>query len=646
LRLAHQRAGVFDGLSVADAVMATARAERRLAAILMADVVGYSRLVEQDEAGTLSALKELRRDVVDPLLSEHRGRIIKLLGDGALAEFGSVVDAVNCAVAVQQQTAARQAGVPPERRIVFRIGINLGDVVVEGEDLLGDGVNVAARLEQLCVPGGVLISGTAYDHLQGKFGLPLDYAGEQQVKNIARPVRTYRVNLDGSSLPWRLRLRPYSRRLKWVAVLAMIVLLAGASWFALMRPDAGPAASDVPLVAVLPFDDMSGRQELSYFGEGVAEDIISMLSRVPDLKVMSRNSSFTYKGQAVDLRKVGTELGVTHVLEGSVRREGDRVRIVAQLIDARTGEHVWAERFDHSGTDPWALQDEVTEKIVKTLVGDAGSLNREQYRKAWGKDSTDLEEYDYYLRGHSLYVQLLPEAIEKARRIWEEGLSKFPDSALLKIEVASAYHTRAWNGWSEDLRADYQKAGDLVREAMAQPMLSPIELRRGHFLSAFLDATELRFDHAVAEAEAAINLSPYDVYMLGSLSQISIMAGLPDQALQRIDRAAALLDTDPHISQELAVYRGWALTVSGKYEEALAAFSEDHDTDSNFGSLMRAIILNRLGRIKEAADQLKRALEIDPQFTQAKWREVVFYSDPAIVEREIADLASLGLPEK
>jgi adenylate cyclase len=626
--------------------MTATRVERRLAAILMADIVGYSYLVGRDEVGTLSAWKHLRREVLDPLLSEHHGRTIKLLGDGILAEFASVVDAVSCAASIQKETAARQADLPPDRRIVFRIGVNLGDVVVEEGDLLGDGVNVAARLEQLCEPGGVLISGTAYDHLQGKFGLPLDYAGQQQVKNIARPVRTYRVNIDGSGQPWRLRFRPYSRRVRWAGCLLGIALVAGVSWSAFVRPGAAPGtASVLPSVAVLPFDDMSGQSAFGYFGDGVAEDIISMLSRVPDLRVIARNSSFTYKGQAVDVRQVGKDLGVTHVLEGSVRKDTDRMRIVAQLVDAKTGEHVWAERFDRSGVDPWALQDEVTERIVTALAGDIGTLKRAQYSDAWGKDSTSLGEYDYYLRAHDLLRQLLPDTNEQALQIATEGLSRFPNSALLRLELGYAYFLRGWNAWSDNLTAEYQAAGKLVREAMAQPALSPLERRLGHYLSSFIAATERKFDKALNEAEAAIELSPYDVYMLAGLSQIPVMAGKPAEALEWIDRAA-LLDTNPQISQEVAFYRGWALTVEGKLEEALAALDKDQRGDDVFTPLVQAIVLNRLGRTEEARAKLKEALASEPGFTQATWRELFFYSDPSIVEQEVADLASLGLPEK
>ena len=540
---------------------------------------------------------------------------------------------------------------------MFRIGVNLGDVVVEGDDLMGDGVNIAARLEQLCEPGGVLVSGTAYDHLQGRLGLPLEFTGEQQVKNIARPVRAYRVRLDGGpagrSAAWapsrrtqRVRFWPYSRRLGWAAALVGIALVAGASWSAFMRPGAAPGtASALPSVAVLPFDDMSGQSAPGYFGDGVAEDIISMLSRVPELRVVARNSSFTFKGKPVDVREVGEKLGVTHVLEGSVRKDADRLRIVAQLVDAKTGEHVWAERFDRSGTDPWALQDEVTEKVVTALAGDVGALKKAQYSEAWGKDRASLGEYDYYLRAEDLLRRLLPDTNEQALQIATEGLSKFPNSALLKLELGHAYFLRGWNAWSDNVTAEYRQAGKLVREAMAQTALSPLERRWGHIWSAFIAVTEREFERALSEAEAAIELSPYDAYWLAVLSQISIMAGKPAQALEWIDRAASL-DTNPETSGEIAFYRGWALAVEGKLEDSLAALENDHREEQRDTSLMQAIVLNRLGRTEEAAAKLKAALAMDPKFTQATWRELYVYSDPAIVEREVADLASLGLPEK
>ena len=428
--------------------MAIARVERRLAAIMVADIVGYSRLIEADEAGTLEAIRDLRRAVIDPLLARSHGRIVKLMGDGLIGEFGSVVDAVACAAALQRGVAARQAEVPPGRRIVFRIGVNLGDVVVEGEDLLGDGVNVAARLEQLCEPGGVLVSGTAYDHLQGKLDLPFDDAGEQRLKNIARPVRTWRIRLDGAK-PARRRSNAWWPR-RWAlpaAAAALIALLvAGAWWW--FRPDA--PASGPPAIAVLPFVNMSGDPAQDYLGAGVAEDIITVLATFPALRVVSRLSSFTYD-KPVRVQEVGQALGVRYVLEGSVRRTADKVRVTAQLIDAETGDHVWANRFDAEAADVVAIQEDVANKIYGSLAGLTGEIRKEEEQGAWRKSAPSLAEYDYYLRGHELFFHFTAEDNLRARQIWQEGLSKFPDPALLRIKLAFAYLEPVVELWTQTL---------------------------------------------------------------------------------------------------------------------------------------------------------------------------------------------------
>lgn len=286
----------------------------------------------------------------------------------------------------------------------------------------------------------------------------------------------------------------------------------------------------------------------------------------------------------------------------------------------------------------------MTEKILTALIGDNGTLRIAQYRDAWGKDSTSLQEYDYYLRAHALVTKLELEPVARAIVIATEGLSKFPQSALLKIELGIAYFIRGFNGWSNDLTADYQRAGTLVREAWAEPTLSPMERRLGYYLLAFVEMTEKKFDQALSDAEAAIGLSPYDIYMLVGLSQISVSAGKPGQALEWLDRAASL-DANPQLAEELAFYRAWALAVEGRYEESLSALRESPQ-DETQTLLWQAIVLYRLGRTDEATAELKKALAMDPEFTQIKWRELWFYSDPTIVEREIADLAGLGLPEK
>src|SRR6266851_547286 len=323
--------------------LATERVERKLAAILAADIAGYSRLMGADEEGTLARLKALRRELIDPAISEHRGRIVKTTGDGMLVEFSSVVDAVRCAVEVQREMALRNASVPATRRIEFRMGINLGDIIIDEHDIYGDGVNVAARLEALAEPGGVLVSRTVRDHVRDKLGFAFEDMGEQQVKNIARPIRIHRIRLaEEAGVP---SVSPSYR----------------ATTPALVLPDK-------PSVAVLPFTNMSGDPDQEFVSDGIAEDVITALSRYPSLFVIARNSCFTYKGRAVDVKQIGRELGVRYVLEGSVRKAGNRIRVTAQLVEAETGNHVWAERYDRDLADIFALQDEITEAVTVAIA--------------------------------------------------------------------------------------------------------------------------------------------------------------------------------------------------------------------------------------------------------------------------------------
>ena len=405
--------------------------ERRLAAIVAADIVGYPRLAESDENGTLAAIKTLRREIIDPLLTEHHGRIVKLMGDGAIAEFGSVVDAATFAITMQKEVTAHQAQVPPDSRIVFRIGINLGDVVVEDGDLLGDGVNVAARLEQLCDPGGVLISGTAYDHLHGKFEHPLEFTGEQHVKNISRPVRAYRIRLDGRRAGWRPSptwLRQW--HLPTAAVLA--VLIGGAfMWWPPREQQAetaiveraAPPLPDKPSIAVLPFDSFGSDPEQIHFADGIAEDLITDLSKLSGIFVIARNSSWTYKGKPTKVQTVGAELGVRYVMEGSVRRQGDQVRINAQLIDATSGHHLWAERYDGPFGNMFAFQDKVIGQILAAL---AVELTGEEQARVAQAETKDPRAYDALLQGwEHLRRETEPDTL-KAITLFEKAVELDP----------------------------------------------------------------------------------------------------------------------------------------------------------------------------------------------------------------------------
>jgi len=366
--------------------MAEARVERRLAAILAADVAGYSRLMGIDEEGTLTALKAHRRELIDPKIAEHRGRIVKTTGDGALVEFASPVDAVRCALEIQRAMAERNAAIPEERRIEFRIGINVGDIIIDEGDIYGDGVNIAARVESLASPGSICISDNGYQQIS-KLALDVSDMGERQLKNIPQPVRLYDIRLNGTSA------RP---------VLAL---------------------PDRPSIAVLPFQNMSGDPEQEYFSDGLSEDIITLLSAWRSFPVIARNSSFAFKKQSRDIRMIARELSARYVIEGSVRKSSNRVRVTAQLIDAESGHHLWAKKFDGALDDVFALQDEITRQIVISVEPE---MEKAELRKSETKRSTSLDAWDYFLRGRAFLHQLTPEDVVRARAMFERAVELDP----------------------------------------------------------------------------------------------------------------------------------------------------------------------------------------------------------------------------
>jgi adenylate cyclase len=368
-----------------------------------------------------------------------------------------------------------------------------------------------------------------------------------------------------------------------------------------------------------------------------------MLSRYPDLAVVARNSSFVYKGKAVDVRQVGKELGVAFVLEGSVRKEADKVRIVAQLIDARTGQHVWAQRYDNAGSDPWALQDKVIGKIVTSLAGERGQVKRAEYKQAWGKDTADLEEYDYYLRGHELLMRFTKEGNTRAGEIWREGLAKFPNSSLLRVKLGWFHDQRAFEYWSVDAAADFRRAGELAREALAMENVSPQTQRLGHWLLAYVSLYGDRdFERALSEAEAAKALAPYDAHLLGDLSQVLTATGKPDEALGWLEESRR---RDPGLTG-LEWNWAWAYCVKGDYEKAIEAASRIEPPSLAERYILPAASYVRLGRMEEARAAVAKLLELDPGFSQVKVRVGYVYSDPSVLDRQLADLGKAGLPEK
>ena len=586
--------------------------ERRLSAILAADVVGYSSLMEQDEAGTFGRLRAHRKELFEPEIEKHHGRIFKLTGDGLFAEFTSVVNAVECAVSLQRGLAERNANVAEDQRMYVRIGINLGEVIVEGDDRLGESVNIAARLEQLAEPGGICVSGKVSKEVEKKLAFAFEPMGEQKVKNITEQVQVYKVKLEGP----KVRSRPRE------------------------TPPMQEVSSTVPAVAVLPFDDLSADQNLRYLGDGVAEDVITALSRFPDLVVVARGSSFAYKGKAIDMRQIGRELGVGFVVEGSVRKEGEKLRIVSQLIDTKNGEHVWAERFDRAGTDPWALQDEVTGMIVSALTGETGALKQAQYRQAWGKGATTLEEYDYYLRGHAQYVKYTKEGIERSGEIWREGLAKFPNSPLLKVKLGWHHMMRVMIFVSHDPPADVRKVGELARHVLANEHLSPQVARLANWLISYVLVQEKDFDGALAAADKTVALAPYDAWMLSRLTMVLVQVGRPDQALQWADQAAA---RDPALGWHYNRGRGWAQLVLGRFGEAVNALTQTEYADF---PLLLAIAYVRLGRLAEARAEVGKMMKINPRITLQVWRLRYSFRDPAILDRHALDLVQAGLPKR
>jgi len=620
--------------------------ERKLAAILAADVAGYSRLMELDEAGTFERLKARRTELVEPAIAAHRGSIFKLMGDGLLAEFGSVVDAVECAVEIQRGMAERNAGLPEDHRIEVRIGVNLGEVIVEGTDRHGEGVNIAARLEQLAEPGAICVSGKVANEVEKKLAFGFESMGAQKVKNIVEPIPVYRVKLDGVGAPPR-RKATNSALPAWprLAAAAMVLLagLVAAGWYGLVRsPSRAVAEVHFPAIAVLPFDDLSPDKSLGNLGDGVSEDIISMLSRFTDLSVTSRNSSFVYKGKPVDIRQVGHDLSVDYALEGSVRKEADQTRVTAQLVNAKTGDHVWAEHYDRVGNDPSA-QNEATEKIVRAITGDLGVIKKAQYHDAWAKDPANLTEYDYYLRTHDLInTATSKESTDRAARTAEEGLAKYPDSNLIKMQLAWAHFTAAWNAYSDDIPADLRKTGELTRSVLANDDLSPQVKKLAHWLFAFVLASEGEFERALHEADTAVAFGPYDGIMYATLAQMLMTAGQVKKGMEWNELAHP---QDPGGLGLQNYNRGLGFRLSGKYEDSIAAFKQAGYPDG-VTPLEVAIALVRLGRIDEAKGEVKLALKNNPKFTGAAWAATYFYSDPSILDRDVADLAKAGLPEK
>ncbi len=625
---------------------------RRLTTIVATDVVGYSRLMGEDEAGTLSALKSLRRDLIKPKELQYHGRTVKLMGDGALMEFASVVDAVSFAAEVQMAMRERNAEVPEHRQIVYRMGINIGDIIVEGDDIYGDGVNVAARLERLCEPGGVCVSRNVFNQVKGKLDLTFEHLGERGVKNIAEPVTVYRVALDDKAAALVtpvVHAVATGGRSRWPAIatgFAVCVLgIAGLVWWQPWVPEVEPASvermafplPDKPSIAVLPFNNISDDPSQEYFADGMTEDLITDLSKISGLFVIARNSSFVYKNQQVTVRKVAEDLGVRYVLEGSVRRIGDQVRINAQLIDATSGGHVWAERYDRKLDNIFALQDAIIERVVQALELHLTDAEQEQRDK--GPETTSLEAYDLVLRARKLMTRFDHKAANEARELLQRAIEIDP-AYTEAYSLLGFYYFDEWRVWGSKRDQNLSRALELATTAVE---LSPSD-PAPHVLLAMVYQWRREFNAANAEADRAIALEPRDAITLSNLGSMLFYAGRGEEAAAVIEQAIRL---DPFHPPNYLEWLGNAYWFLGDSAQCVEVAKRGVALDPNYVSLhvVLAVCYAALGREEEARAAAAEILRINPRFTLKAYSSYVPYTDDRDLQRRVDLLRNAGVPE-
>jgi TolB-like protein/class 3 adenylate cyclase len=585
---------------------------RRLAAILAADVAGYSRLMGADEEGTHERLQTHFRELVNPKIAEHRGRAVKNTGDGLLAEFQSVVDAVRCAVEIQRGMIDREPEVPDERRIRFRIGVNLGDVIVEEHDIFGDGVNVAARLEALAEPGEICVSRVVRDQVRDRLDYTFEDLGEQQIKNITRPVRVYRVRDPAATVEEPARSSPQTLPLP-----------------------------DKPSIAVLPFQNMSGDREQEYFVDGIVEEITTAISRLPWLFVIARNSSFTYKGRAVDVKQVASELGVRYILEGSVRKAGNRVRITGQLVDTASGTHIWADRFDAALDDIFELQDAVASSVVGAIEP---KLRQSEIERAIRKPTGRLDVWDLYLRALALRYQFTEESVRAAIILLERALAIDPAYAPAAAMIGFCrVHQRAHRlgGVSN---AEVAEAVRLAKCAMEAGKADPDALwMAGYTLSYFAH------EHGTAANAIgrAMMLNPNSAHAWQAAGFVSVMQSRPDAAIEAFEHAMRLSPLDPFLR---AFTMGMALAhfAAGRYADCMEWADRTLQEEPRHLPAMhfRAACCALLGGIREARDWIDRALQLETGFTIARLKASTLPFPPEFLARLIEGLLKAGVPEE
>jgi TolB-like protein/class 3 adenylate cyclase len=592
----------------------TERVERRLAAILAADIAGYSRLMGIDEEGTLHQIKAHRKGLIDHKITEHRGRIVKTTGDGMLVEFVSVVDAVRCAVDIQRGMVERNTNGPAENCIQFRIGINVGDIIIDDNDIFGDGVNVAARLEALADPGGIMVSGIVYDQVRDKLSFAFEDLGEQAVKNIARPIGVHRVQIaeapglhsPGTSVPTQ----------------------------------SGPAGLDRPSIAVLSFQNMSGDPEQEYFTDGIVEDIITALSRNQALFVIARNSSFTYKGRSVDVKKVGRELGVRYVLEGSVRKSADRVRVTGQLIDASTGAHLWADRFEGGLTDIFDLQDDITLRVVGAI---APKLEYAEIVRAMRKPTESLSAYDLYLRGMSSFHKGGREDISEALRLFLKAVELDDNFSTAYGMAAWCYGRRKLNGWMQEGSSEPSEAARIATRAVECGNDDAIALACGALAIGYI-VTDL--ERAASLLDRAQALNP-NLAMAWHLSGwIRCFIGEYDLAVEHLGRAVRLSPVDPQRPGTQAAI-ATAHFAAGRFDIALfTAKAAILEQPNNFTATLVAAAANAAsGNLDVAQTAIRMVRQLDPNFCIRMIKDRLPYRQPEVLARWEDALRQAGLPD-
>ena len=628
--------------------MADERANRKMSAILSADVKGYSRLMSADEEGTVKALNDCR-EIIARCVDDHRGRIVDSPGDNVLAEFISTVEAVKCAVKIQEDLKVRNADLPESERMEFRIGINLGDVIEEGDRIYGDGVNIAARLEGLAEAGGICISGTAFDQVKGKLQLGYQFVGKQTVKNIPDPIRAYKVLMapeDAGKIIGEAKPNKWRWVLAAAAMLAAVVVAFFISNIYFGPPPIESASvdkmayplPDKPSIVVLPFDNLSGDPKEDYFSDGITEQIITTLSRYPRLFVIARQSAFRYKDKPANIQKVAEDLGVQYVLKGGVQKSDDRVRITVQLIDAISGSYIWSERYDKEVKDIFDMQDDITSNVMKEIVAE---LTEGEQARRWTQRVTNLKALEKHFQAQGFFCLHTKENYEKARPLFEEAIAIDPNFVYPYVYLGYLHNIQGLRGFSEDRAKSFQTAFDLAQKALAID-----ESDDGvHSLLAMCYSIKGQKDKALSEAERAVELNPNgsDAYMFlaGALACLRRWE-------ESVTYAEKCLRLSPFPGAGPFTILGRAYFMTGRYDESITTFKKALKVSPNYLDSYIYLAANfiSIGREEEAGAAVKQILKLSPKFNVESFGKRLSFLNEADVERVLSALRKAGLPEK